>query len=102
MSASNVSQTTDSFNSIAWSDEETIESSPRTPGVEARSVMRPEDLQMAHDLCTPLTALKSAIELLCQADLPEEAEHMAHIAQRNVDRIAALVEEMLSKRALSS
>jgi len=66
------------------------------------SGLRPEDLQLAHDLCTPLTALKSALEILRQADLPAETDHMACIAQRNVERMALLIEAMLSQRTLKS
>jgi signal transduction histidine kinase len=62
----------------------------------------PEELQLAHALRTPLTALKSAIDLLCDADLAAEDEHIAHIAQRNADRIVEIVEALLLRASTKS
>jgi signal transduction histidine kinase len=102
MSRSNVSQTTDPLNPIAETVEEVAEvSSMAKPTLDVAG-MRPEDLQLAHELCTPLTALKSAIEILCQAALPEDTQRMALIAQRNVERMAVIIEAMLSKRTIRS
>ena len=61
-----------------------------------------EDVQLAHSLRTPLTALKGAIDILCSGelgDLPEMQRHFAGIAQRNVDRMISLVEDLLEATA---
>lgn len=63
---------------------------------------REEDLQWAHSLRTPLTAVKSALDMLCGGDLgelPEAQRHFAAIARRNVDRVIFLVEELLETSA---
>ncbi len=54
------------------------------------------DLLVAHSLRTPLTAIKSALELLCQSDLPTESQRFASMAQRNTDRLIELVERLLT------
>jgi CheY-like chemotaxis protein len=62
----------------------------------------PEDVQLAHSLRTPLTALKGAIDLLCSGqlgELPESQRRFAGIAQRNVDRMITLVEDLLEASA---
>jgi hypothetical protein len=93
-------QTTDPTNSIVDSHGEAGDRRPErldpVPGT-----LQPEDLQMAHELRTPLTALKSAIDILCQSGLPAESDHIARIAQRNVGRIAEIVEAMLARRSSS-
>lgn len=61
-----------------------------------------DDLRLAHSLRTPLTALKSAIDILCSGqagDLPESQLRFAAIAQRNTDKMIALVEELLETAA---
>jgi DNA-binding NtrC family response regulator len=61
-----------------------------------------DDLRLAHSLRTPLTALKSAIDILCSGqagDLPESQRRFAAIAQRNADKMIALVEELLETAA---
>jgi DNA-binding NtrC family response regulator len=61
-----------------------------------------EDLALAHSLRTPLTALKGAIDMLCNGQLGELGEpqrRFAGIAQRNVDRMVTLVEELLDSAA---
>jgi CheY-like chemotaxis protein len=61
-----------------------------------------DDLVLAHSLRTPLTALKGAIDILCSGqagELPESQRRFAGIAQRNVDRMIALVEELLESTA---
>lgn len=68
--------------------------SPAQPGSE--------DVQLAHSLRTPLTALKGAIDLLCSGqlgELPESQRRFAGIAQRNVDRMITLVEDLLEASA---
>ncbi len=60
------------------------------------------DLALAHSLRTPLTALKGAIDMLCNGHLGELGEpqrRFAAIAQRNADRMVALVEELLESAA---
>jgi len=67
-----------------------------------RDASREEDLRLAHSLRTPLTALKGAIDILCGApagDLAEPHRRLASIAQRNVDKMIALVEELLESAA---
>jgi signal transduction histidine kinase len=54
------------------------------------------DPELAHRLRTPLTALKSAIDILCSAELPESQRRFAGIARRNVDQMILLVEELLA------
>ncbi len=57
-----------------------------------------EDVRLAHSLRTPLTALKGAIDILCggpMESLSEEQRRFASIAQRNADKMIALVEELL-------
>lgn len=61
-----------------------------------------EDLHLAHSLRTPLTALKSALEILAQSDLPEGSQHFANMAQRNADRMIELVEQLLTERSVKS
>jgi CheY-like chemotaxis protein len=61
-----------------------------------------DDIRLAHSLRTPLTALKSAIDILCSGqagELPESQRRFAGIAQRNADRMVALVEELLESAA---
>jgi CheY-like chemotaxis protein len=61
-----------------------------------------EDVALAHSLRTPLTALKGAIDMLCSGQLGELGEPQARfagIAQRNVDRMVTLVEELLESAA---
>jgi DNA-binding NtrC family response regulator len=60
------------------------------------------DLPVAHALRTPLAALKGALDLLCSGrmgELPEAQRRVAAIAQRNADRMVALVEELLETSA---
>ena len=61
-----------------------------------------EDLHLAHSLRTPLTALKSALEILVQGDLPEDSQHFANMAQRNADRMIELVEQLLADSSVKS
>jgi CheY-like chemotaxis protein len=56
-------------------------------------------LELAHSLRTPLTALKSAIDLLCSGEMPETQRRFAGIAQRNVDQMIVLVERLLEAAA---
>ena len=61
-----------------------------------------EDVQLAHSLRTPLTALKGALDILCSGqlgELPESQRRFADIAQRNVDRVISLVEHLLEETA---
>ncbi|HZM15179.1 MAG TPA: response regulator [Candidatus Krumholzibacteria bacterium] len=53
------------------------------------------DFELAHSLRTPLTALKSAIDILCNTELPEAQGRFARLAQRNVDQMIVLVERLL-------
>lgn len=60
------------------------------------------DLALAHSLRTPLTALKGAVDMLCSGQLGELGEpqrRFAGIAQRNVERMTKLVEELLESAA---
>ncbi len=60
------------------------------------------DLQVAHALRTPLAALKGALDLLCSGqigELPSAQRSVAGIAQRNADRVVALIEELLESSA---
>lgn len=57
------------------------------------------DFELAHALRTPLTALKSAIDLLSHGELPESQQKFAGIAQRNVDQMIVLVERLLARSA---
>lgn len=57
------------------------------------------DFELAHALRTPLTALKSAIDLLSRGELPESQQRFAGIAQRNVDQMIVLVERLLEPGA---
>jgi CheY-like chemotaxis protein len=61
----------------------------------------PADFELAHSLRTPLTALKSAIDILCSGELGEAQRRFAAIAQRNVDQMIVLVERLLEKSAAS-
>jgi signal transduction histidine kinase len=61
-----------------------------------------DEIQLAHSLRTPLTALKGAIDILCSGqlgELPESQRRFAGIAQRNVDRMISLVEHLLEESA---
>lgn len=61
-----------------------------------------ENLVLAHSLRTPLTALKGALDILCSGqmgELPEAQRRFAGIAQRNADKMIALVEELLETAA---
>jgi len=55
----------------------------------------PQDFELAHSLRTPLTALKGAIDILCNTELPDSQRRFAGIAQRNVDQMIVLVERLL-------
>ncbi len=57
----------------------------------------PGDADLAHSLRTPLTALKSAIDILCRAELPAAQGRFAAIAQRNVDQMIVLIERLLER-----
>ncbi len=57
------------------------------------------DFDLAHSLRTPLTALKSAIDILCDGGLHESHRRFAGIAQRNVDQMIVLVERLLDRSA---
>lgn len=60
------------------------------------------DVQVAHTLRTPLAALKGALDLLCSGqigELPAAQQRVAGIAQRNADRMVALIEELLESTA---
>jgi len=57
------------------------------------------DFELAHALRTPLTALKSAIDLLAHGELQESQRKFAGIAQRNVDQMIVLVERLLERSA---
>lgn len=61
-----------------------------------------ENAALAHSLRTPLTALKGALDILCSGqlgELPEAQRRFAGIAQRNADKMIALVEELLETAA---
>lgn len=61
-----------------------------------------ENIALAHSLRTPLTALKGALDILCNGhvgELPEAQRRFAGIAQRNADKMIALVEELLESAA---
>jgi len=102
MSASEINKTTNALDVLEGSIADSIDASTGPSDREVSDVLRPQDLQVAHELRTPLTALKSAIDLLCQSDLPTDSAHIARIAQRNVDRMAEIVEDMLTKRSSKS
>lgn len=53
------------------------------------------DFQFAHSLRTPLTALKTAVDLLRSHELGEPQRHFANVAHRNVERMIALIEQLL-------
>ncbi|UCE01447.1 MAG: response regulator [Candidatus Latescibacterota bacterium] len=55
------------------------------------------DLELAHSLRTPLTALKSAIDILDNSDLRYSDRRFVGIAQRNVDQMIVLVERLLDR-----
>lgn len=55
------------------------------------------DGDLAHSLRTPLTALKSAVDILCRGELPEAQRRFAAIAQRNADQMVFLVERLLAR-----
>ena len=57
------------------------------------------ELEFAHSLRTPLTALKTAVDLLCTHELEEPQRHFASVAHRNVERMIALVEQLLRSPA---
>ena len=59
----------------------------------------PVDFELAHSLRTPLTALKGAIDILCNTELPDSQRRFAGIAQRNVDQMIVLVERLLEHPA---
>ena len=76
---------------------------PREPISDA-SPVEPlvEDLHLAHSLRTPLTALKSAIDLLCLGELPEDGKRFATMAQRNAERMIELIEKLLVESSVKS
>jgi len=79
--------------------EKTVE--PFNP-VDMPMDLSPEDLLVAHALRTPLTALKSAIDLLCDGGLSPESQHIARIAQRNAARMVELLEIMVLRGSAKS
>lgn len=61
-----------------------------------------DDVGLAHALRTPLTALKGALDILANGHvgaLPETQQRFVGIAQRNADRMIALVERLLASSA---
>ncbi len=70
----------------------------------AESISNPNgDLALtSHALRTPLTAIKMAFEgLVANRDLDPREQHLAEIAERNLERMAAAVEDHLSRLALA-
>ncbi len=70
----------------------------------AESISNPNgDLAMtSHALRTPLTAIKMAFEgLVADRTLDPREQHLAEIAGRNIERLAAAVEDHLSRLALA-
>ena len=70
----------------------------------AESISNPNgDLAMtSHALRTPLTAIKMAFEgLVGDRTLDPREQHLAEIAQRNIERLAAAVEDHLSRLAVA-
>ncbi len=60
---------------------------------------------VSHELRTPLTSIKGSIQLLLgtmQRDLPEKAQHLILIANRNCDRLVYLVNDLLDLEKLAS
>jgi CheY-like chemotaxis protein len=56
-----------------------------------------EGADLAHSLRTPLTALKSAVDILCRGELTDAQRRFAAIAQRNADQMVFLVERLLDR-----
>lgn len=57
------------------------------------------DVELAHALRTPLTALKSAIDILCCGSLPDAEKRLAALAQRNADQMILVIERLLERTA---
>jgi len=71
----------------------------------AESIATPNgDLALtSHALRTPLTAVKMAFEgLMADRELDERERHLVEIASRNLDRLAAAVEDHLTHLALTA
>jgi len=71
----------------------------------AESIATPNgDLALtSHALRTPLTAVKMAFEgLIADRELDERERHLVEIASRNLDRLAAAVEDHLTHLALTA
>ena len=53
---------------------------------------------VSHEIKTPLTAIKGFVETLHQGsvDTPEEAERFLGIIQKHVDRLSAIIDDLLS------
>lgn len=56
---------------------------------------------LAHELKTPLTVIKGAIELMQNREVtnltPEQSEMLLGLASRNAERLSMLVEELLAR-----
>lgn len=60
---------------------------------------------VSHELRTPLTAIKGSLDLVTNGfnlDLPEQAEGMLTIANRNVERLLTLINDILDVSKLES
>lgn len=60
---------------------------------------------VSHELRTPLTAIKGSLELVTRGmnvNLPEQAETMLDIANRNVERLLTLINDILDISKLES
>lgn len=60
---------------------------------------------VSHELRTPLTAIKGSLDLITKGmdlDLPEEADTMLILANRNVERLLTLINDILDVSKLES
>jgi len=59
--------------------------------------------EASHALRTPLTAVKMALEgLVATRELTEQEQHLADIANRNLDRLSDAVEDHLAQLAVQN
>lgn len=60
---------------------------------------------ISHELRTPLTSIQGALDIIesgIYGDRPDKAQHMLHIAIRNSERLASLINEILNLERLDS
>ena len=81
----------------------TIIQYPAAVSCEPRDFSSLDFKSLAHELKTPLTVIRGAVELLQAAEVAkldaQQSSTLLTLASRNAERLAALVDELLAREA---